>query len=69
MLGEYTRLLDASASAKVPIASGNESDAYTPSATAPDRILFITQQNNLNHLRCIVELTAWQKLYWENVAK
>lgn len=66
---QYTRLLDASASAKVPVTTGNESDAYTPSPVAPDRILFITQQNNLNHLRCIADLTVWLRWYQENLVK
>ena len=61
---QFTKLYDAST--QLSIASGYESDATSSSSVAPDRILQIMQQNNLNHQRCIADLIAWQEWYRQN---
>ena len=61
---QFTRLYDAST--KLSFTASNESDATSSSAVAPDRILQIMQKNNLNHQRCIADLTAWQEWYRQN---
>lgn len=61
---QFTKLYDAST--QLSIASSNESDATSSSSVAPDRILQIMQQNNLNHQRCIADLIAWQEWYRQN---
>ncbi len=61
---QFTKLYDSST--KLSIAASNESDATISSAVTPDRILQIMQENNLNHLRCITDLVAWQEWYRQN---
>lgn len=61
---QFTKLYDAST--QLSITSGYESDATSSSSVAPDRILQIMQQNNLNHQRCIADLIAWQEWYRQN---
>lgn len=58
---QFTKLYDSST--QLSVAASNESDATTASAIAPDRILQIMQENNLNHQRCIADLVAWQEWY------
>ncbi len=58
---QFTKLYDSST--KLSISASNESDATTASSVAPDRILQIMQENNLNHQRCIADLVAWQEWY------
>ncbi|RTL10308.1 MAG: hypothetical protein EKK54_11585 [Neisseriaceae bacterium] len=61
---QFTKLYDSST--RLSIAASNESDATSASSIAPDRILQVMQQNNLNHQRCISDLTAWQEWYRQN---
>lgn len=61
---QFTRLYDSST--QLSIAASNESDATSASSIAPDRILAVMQENNLNHQRCIADLTAWQEWYRQN---
>lgn len=61
---QFTRLYDSST--QLSIATSDESDATSTSSIAPDRILQIMQENNLNHQRCIADLTAWQDWYRQN---
>jgi len=67
---QFTRMLDASTRTEAGImhpAAGNESDAYTSSTVAPDRILSVIQTNNINHLKCITDLNAWIDWYRMNL--
>jgi hypothetical protein len=61
---QFTKLYDSSA--RLSVASSEPSDATTASAIAPDRILQIMQDNNLNHQRCIADLISWQEWYRQN---
>lgn len=61
---QFTKLYDSST--QLSIATSNESDATNSSSVTPDRILQIMQDNNLNHQRCIADLTAWQEWYHQN---
>ena len=61
---QFTKLYDAST--KLSIAASNESDATSSSTVAPNRILQIMQENNLNHLRCIADLIAWHEWWYRN---
>jgi len=65
---QFTRMLDASTHTKAGMRStaSNESDAYTSSTIAPDRILSVIQTNNINHLKCIADLNAWIDWYQMN---
>lgn len=61
---QFTKLYDSST--QLSIATSESSDATSASSIAPDRILAVMQQNNLNHQRCISDLTAWQEWYRQN---
>lgn len=61
---QFTKLYDSST--RLSVATSEPRDAYTASAIDPDRILHIMQENNLNHLRCIADLIAWQEWYRQN---
>lgn len=61
---QFTKLYDSST--RLSIATSESSDATSASSITPDRILQIMQENNLNHQRCIADLTAWQDWYRQN---
>jgi len=65
---QFTRMLDASTRTEIGMhsATSNESDVYTSSTVASDRILSLIQTNNINHLKCIVDLNAWVDWYQMN---